>query len=72
MNKECRLSLGGGEKPPEEFDKRCIECLLVFISDRLQRFCHQQNGPEQQLKPLQSGNKAKKLAFRGRNSIQPS
>ena len=33
MNKECRLSLGGGEKPSEELDKQCVEFLLVVISD---------------------------------------
>ena len=33
MNKECRLSLGGGEKPSEELDKQCVEFLLAVISD---------------------------------------
>ena len=38
MNEECRLSLGGGEKPSEELDKQCIEFLLVVISDMASAF----------------------------------
>ena len=38
MNKECRLSHGGGEKPTEELDKQCIEFLLVVISDMASAF----------------------------------
>ena len=38
MNKECRLSLGGGEKLSEELDKQCIEFLSVVISDMASAF----------------------------------
>ena len=38
MNKECRLSLGGGEKLSEELDKQCIEILSVVISDMASAF----------------------------------
>ena len=38
MNEECRLSLGGGEKPSEELNKQRIEFLLVVISDMASAF----------------------------------